>query len=460
MILAALPAEQVERLVLLLIVSLVVALVARQLRFPYTLALVLVGLLLGWLPFVPNVQLDPEVVLFIFIPALLFEGAWNIHVPVLLKNWFPILLMAVPGLLISLGITGVALHFGGGISWLEALLLAAIISPTDPVAVVGLFRQLRMGERLRTLIEGESLFNDGVAMAAFTTFLLLIVDERSGGGGINGWQVSGETLWLFIGGPLLGFVCGFLISRLVGHFDDHLIEMTITFSAAYGVYLLGEVLHTSGLLAVVVAGLTLGSYGRKYKMSERTRVVVDDVWEFIGYIANSLLFLLVGMQIGSSPILPAFGSIIGPLLWAILGVIVGRAVIVYLLFALNDGVARWVARRRETTGPLSNVLPVPRSWRPIILLSGLRGALSLALVLSLPQIFSNNSLLEFVTYGVVLVTLVGQGIAMRVILPRWSQAHESSGEADGESTDESTDESMPSKGLRRHKADARARQRI
>lgn len=418
----AVPAQQIEQLVLLLIVSLVVALIARQLRFPYTLALVLAGLALGWLPFVPTVQLNPEVVLFIFIPALLFEGSWSISVSVLLKNWLAVLLLAVPGLLISLAVVAVALRFGGGLTWLEAILLGTIISPTDPVAVVGLFRQLRMGERMRTIIEGESLFNDGVGAAAYTVVLgLLLVETGVSAQTMSEWQISLGALWLFVGGPLLGFVFGFLISRLVARFDDYLIEMTITFSAAYGVYLLGEFLHTSGLLAVVVAGLTLGSYGRQRSMSERTRTVVDDVWEFIGYIANSLLFLLLGMQIGSSHIGPA----VGPLLWAIVGVIVGRAVMIYLLFTFHDGIARWYAHRRQSEHKSlrRHLMPVPRSWRPIILLSGLRGALSLALVLSLPHEMHNASLFEFVTYGVVLVTLVGQGIAMRVILPRWSQTH-------------------------------------
>src|SRR6185312_7878436 len=175
MTLAAVPAEQVERLVLLLIVSLVVALIARQLRFPYTLALVLVGLVLGLLPFVPSVKFDPDVVLLIFIPALLFEGAWNVSVSVLLKNWLAILLLAVPGLLISLIVAAAALHFGGGLTWLEALLLGAIISPTDPVAVVALFRRLGMGERMRTIIEGESLFNDGVGAAVYTIVLGLLL---------------------------------------------------------------------------------------------------------------------------------------------------------------------------------------------------------------------------------------------------------------------------------------------
>ena len=423
MTLAAVPAEQVEQLVLLLIVSLVVVLIARQLRFPYTLALVLVGLLMGVLPFIPTVQFNPEVVLFVFIPALLFEGAWNISVTVLLKNWLAVLLLAVPGLLISLLVVAVALHFGAGLTWLEALLLGAIISPTDPVAVVALFRQLRMGERMRTIIEGESLFNDGVGAAVYTVVLgLLLVAVGHTTNAADPVQVSLSAVWLFLGGPLIGLVLGFLIARLLRHFDDHLIEMTITFSAAYGIYLLGDLLHTSGLLAVVVAGLILGSFGRQRGMSQRSRAVVDEVWEFIGYIANSLLFLLLGMQIGSSHI----GPTLAPLLWAIAGVIVGRGLMIFLLFTLHDAIARWYAhyRRDKRKSLRSSLLPVPRSWRPIILLSGLRGALSLALVLSLPHDLPNIGLFEFVTYGVVLVTLVGQGIAMRAILPGWSARHE------------------------------------
>ncbi|HEX6541974.1 MAG TPA: sodium:proton antiporter [Ktedonobacterales bacterium] len=416
------PAEEVERLVLLLIVSLVIALVARQLRFPYTLALVIAGLALGQIPSVQQLKLNPEVVLFIFIPALLFEGSWNIRVSVLLKNWVAVLLLAVPGLLIAMAIVAGTLHFGAHLSWLEALLLGAIISPTDPVAVIALFRKLGVGERMRTIIEGESLFNDGVGAAVYAVVLgLLLVQTGISTTEISGWTAVLQVAWLFIGGPVIGFAAGFIISWLMRHFDDYLIEMTITFSTAYGVYLLGTFLNTSGLLAVVSAGLTLGSYGRQRSMSQRTRDVVDEVWEFIGYIANSLLFLLLGIQIGASHIGPA----VAPLIWAIIGVIAGRAVMIYLMFALHDAIARWYAgyRRHEHKSLRSKLVPVPRNWRPIILLSGLRGALSLALVLSLPQSLPDTDLMKYVTYGVVLVTLVGQGIAMRVILPPWSRKH-------------------------------------
>jgi CPA1 family monovalent cation:H+ antiporter len=420
--------ESEQRIVLLLILSLAVALLAGRLRVPYTLALVLVGLLLGSLDLLPGLLLEPDLVLFIFIPALLFEGAWSIDVAVLRQNWLAVLLLAVPGLLFSFGVVAVVMHFGAGLSWLLALLLGAIVSPTDPIAMVALLRQLGMPERLRTIVEGESLFNDGVGAAVYTlvrTALLASLGLSQletafpGGEGLH-------ALWLFLGGPLLGAGIALAVARLLRNVDDYLIETALTFSVAYGLYLLAEALETSGLLAVVGAGLVLGSYGRRTGMSERTREVVDDVWEFTGYLANSLLFLLLGVQIGGADLVRA----LGPILWAVLAVIGGRAVMVSLVFTLHDNLARTLARRRGTHwfGLRRGLLPVPRQWRPLILLSGLRGALSLALVLSLPAGIPQLEQLRLVTYGVVLVTLVGQGLGMRVLLPHWPHV-----EADTES---------------------------
>jgi CPA1 family monovalent cation:H+ antiporter len=411
--------ESEQRIVLLLILSLAVALLAGRFRVPYTLALVLVGLLLGSLDLLPGFQLEPDLVLFIFIPALLFEGAWSIDVAVLRQNWLAVFLLAVPGLLFSLGVVAVVMHIGAGLSWLLALLLGAIVSPTDPIAVVALLRQLGMPERLRTIVEGESLFNDGVGAAAYTLVRVALLASL-GLSRLSTAFPGGEELhaiWLVLGGPLLGAGIALVVARLQRNVDDYLIETALTFSVAYGVYLLAEALHASGLLAVVGAGLVLGSYGRRTGMSERTREVVDDVWEFAGYLANSLLFLLLGVQIGGADLIRA----LGPILWAVLAVIGGRAVMVFLVFSFHDNLARTLARRRATHwfGLRHGLLPVPRQWRPLILLSGLRGALSLALVLSLPAEIPQLEQLRLVTYGVVLVTLVGQGLGMRLLLPHW-----------------------------------------
>jgi CPA1 family monovalent cation:H+ antiporter len=415
--------DEVERLTLLLLVALGVALVSRWLRLPYTLALVLVGLVIGLLRVVPSVGLDPDVVLLIFLPALLFEGAWNVRTELLAADWLAVLLLAGPGLGLSLVIVAAALRWGIGVAWLTALLVAAIVSPTDPVAVLALLRQLRMPARLRTIVEAESLFNDGIGAAAYEIVLgALLAALGLAGGHLRppAWETALEAVWLVVGGPLLGIVVGFAVGRLLALMDDHLIEITVTFGTAYGVYLLGVQLHTSGLLAVVAAGLVLGSYGRRVGMSQRTRAAATDVWEFVGYVANSLLFLLVGLQIGaarSATTLPAIA-------WAVAGVLVGRVALVYTLLPLHNALARWSARHSGIS-PLRRWLgrptPIPSSWRPLLLFAGLRGALSLALVLSLPAAIPQRPELTGIVYGVVLVTLLGQGIVLRVLLPRWAR---------------------------------------
>lgn len=418
----------VETLTALLAVALLVALVARRLRFPYTLALAIVGLALGLSHLAPTVELQPEVVLFIFLPALLFEGAWNIEMPALLANWFIILLLAVPGLLIAVAVAALTLTLGAGLSPLDALLLSAIISPTDPIAVIALLRKLGLSSRLRTIIEGESLFNDGVGAVTFTITLSILLISLQAGATITATQARDIALqgaWLFIGGPLIGLALGYLVSRALRHIEDRLIETVATFITAYGVYLLADLAHTSGLLAVVMAGLMLGSYGRRVGISDSAREPVDNVWDFISYVATSLLFLLLGVQLGGA----LTGRALTPTLWATLGVLVGRAIIVYGTLLPYNAFARWYARRRRGVPARGRPAPVLGSWRPLIVLSGLRGALSIALALSLPPTLPNRDLLSGVVYGVVLITLLGQGIGMRVLLPRWPGVHD--GEHDG-----------------------------
>jgi CPA1 family monovalent cation:H+ antiporter len=419
--------QNVQLLVLLLAVTLVVALISRPLRLPYTLVLVVVGLIIGVSPLLPNLRLNPDVVLFLFLPALLFEGAWNIDMKHLTANWLVILLLAVPGLLLSVLIVAALLHWTLGLPWLLVLLLGAMVSPTDPIAVLALLRQLGLSDRLRTIVEGESLFNDGVGAAIFELVLGFLLVSQEGTGvayAPSFWMVALEVLWLMLGGLVLGTGIGIVVARLLRLVNDHLVEMAVTVSVAYGVYLLGVALHTSGLLAVVGAGLVMGSYGRRTGLSERARQASHDVWEFLGYVANSLLFLFLGIQIGESH----FFSALAGIGLALIGVISGRAVMIYTFVPLHDALARRMARSRmaKPSSRFSPPEPLPRRWRPILLFSGLRGALSVALVLSLPLTLPDRGLLEGMVYGVVLVTLLGQGIGLRVFLPFWSKEEKES----------------------------------
>ncbi len=239
--------DQVRFLILLLIVTLIVALLSRRLRVPYTLLLVIVGFVVGLLPFLPNQHIDPNLVLYIFIPALLFEGAWNAEINRLEADWLPIVLLAIPGLVLSLLAVAAALSWGIGLPWLLALLVGAIVSPTDPVAVIALFQQLGVPDRLRTLVEGESIFNDGTGSAAYELVLAVLLPtlglaEVSGNPSFLNTPalgIAGEVLWLIFGGLLLGFGVGWVASRLLRRVDDHLIVITVTVAVAYGMYLLG-----------------------------------------------------------------------------------------------------------------------------------------------------------------------------------------------------------------------------
>ena len=418
--------EEVRLIVLLLLISLGVALAARWATLPYTLGLVVVGVLIGFFHWLPGITLTPDLVLLIFLPALLFEGAWNLEQRELLRNWLPIFLLAGPGLGISIAIVGLILHFAVGLDWSIAFLLGAIISPTDPIAVLALLRQLGLTTRLRVLIEGESLFNDGVA-AAVTQALLVVVlgsavasigpvssaasAQVAPSGTMIAEEIALDLLRLVGGGIGLGLLVGYVVSRLVRHVNDHLIETTITVVVAYGVYLLGETIEVSGILAVITAGLVLGSYGRKTGMSRATEEAVDGFWEFAAYIANSLLFLLMGLQIGQDPIT---GGLV-PIVWAVLSVVAGRALMIYLFIPFYNLLVRQVEGKKMA----AYIAPgaIPRGWRLVLLSAGLRGALSLALALALPLPTPNRTMLIIIVYGVVLVTLLGQGFGLRFLLP-------------------------------------------
>jgi CPA1 family monovalent cation:H+ antiporter len=403
-------------LLLFLVIILLTLLVTRQLAVPYTPGLVIVGLILSALGLLPAVRLEPALVLFVFLPALLFEGAWSLNWQLLRSEWRSIFFLAGPGLLLSLVIIAVVVHLLEGLDWGLAFLLAAILSPTDPVAVLSLFRQLRVDERLSVIIEGESLFNDGVAGALYQALLAALLLQEAGQSP-NGLLALGEgTLFLLLkaGGALaLGLGTGWLISRLVRRIDEPPVETTITLIAAYGLYWLADRLGLSAIIAVIVVGLVLGNYGRAIGMSTTTRTAVDSFWSVIAFLANALLFLLIGVQLNPRELPALPGGMLSGLLDALvaIGVVLLARLLLVLLLAAR---ALLTVPRRAQRGAL--VQPLPRPWLLVIFWGGLRGALSLALALALPATLPERPLLLLSTGAVVLFTLLVQGISMRWLL--------------------------------------------
>ena len=374
----------------LLLVASLVAIVVRRLRVPYTVALVVVGLLLTNLSPI-KVELTPELILGLFVPPLIFEAAFHLNFSELRRNLTIILVLAVPGVLITMLIVGGVLSFGTSLGLLPAMVFGALIAATDPVAVVALFRLLGVPKRLSVLMEGESLLNDGTAIVLFNLMLAVVIT-----GQFNLLNGLGEFARVSAGGIVIGLVLGWVISRLIARIDDYLIEITLTTVLAYGAYLIADQLHFSGVLAVVAAGLITGSLGPQ-GMSPTTRIVLYNFWEYITFLVNSLVFLLIGMQVDILALLSAWQ----PILWAIAAVLLARAVVVYGL--------GWM------TGRLSEA--VSWRWRNILAWGGLRGALSLALALSLPaSIGPDRSLLRTMAFGVALFTLLVQAPTMNALV--------------------------------------------
>lgn len=412
----------IRDLVLFLLIALVVNLLTSKLAVPYTLGLVVVGLFLGLFQLTPEAQLTPDLVLFVFLPPLLFEGAWSAKLSLLKENWRVIFFLAGPGLLLSLVIIAAILHGVEQLDWLTALLLAAILSPTDPVAVLGLFRHLHVNERLSTIIEAESLFNDGVAGSLYQIFVtLLLLSLR--GHALTAGEAWGQGLLLLAqeagGGVLVGGIGGLLISQGLKRLDDPVLETTVTLVAAYGLYWLADTLHTSAIVAVIVAGLILGNYGRRIAISERTQSDIETFWTMLAFVANALIFLLIGIQVHALALRLFSGS--GFFIWSVTLIAIGVVLLSRLALVLVLLVRSWMQLPRWTTRERRPVLvrqPLPRTWSVIIFWSGLRGALSLALVLALPAELPARSVLVISTYAVVLFTLLVQGLSLRWVLRR------------------------------------------
>jgi len=364
---------------------------------PYTLALVIVGLATSQLNFLPSVRISPDLILLIFLPALLFEASWNLNLRSLRENLAPILWLSVVGVVLSVGIIATILHFVAGLTWSTSLLFGAMVSATDPVSVLALFRKLGAPKRLSVIIEGESLFNDGTAAVLFRILAGIVIGTTSATSkGALAMSSLAYFLLACLGGVVVGVAIGFAASKISSFFDDHLLEITLTTISAYGSFVLADALHVSPVIAVVMVGIVIGNYGRSHGLSKNTQIAVDSFWEYAAFVVNSLVFLLIGMEVPLAPLAP-YASVI---LWSILAMTVARAIVIYGLFPLLN--------------QFSN--PVSGKWQHIIFWGGLRGSLSIALVLSLPRTLSSRAELVAMTFGAVTFSLLVQGLTVSPLL--------------------------------------------
>lgn len=376
-----------------------VALVARRLRVPYTVALVVAGLALGGFRVFGVVPpLTKELLYAVFLPGLLFEAAFHLDARVFWQSKWTIHGLAVPGLVLIVLLTAVLLVFGArvhgvtALGWAPAMAFAALISATDPIAVVATFKSLGAPKRLAVLVEGESLLNDGTAVVVFTLVLGVL-----GGQGQSPVHVAVDFARIVGMGALVGGGVGWVASRLIHRVEEPMIEITLTTIAAYGSFALAEQMHYSGVIAVVVAGMVCGSIGAR-GMSPSTHLAVESFWEYVAFALNSAVFLLIGFQVRIAALLAAWR----PILVAYVAVTAGRAAVVYLVTIA-------LGRTAERT---------PWSWRAVITWGGLRGALSMVLAMSLPAWIPARSLLLDLTFGVVIVSILVQGLTMPALLRR------------------------------------------
>jgi CPA1 family monovalent cation:H+ antiporter len=381
--------------VALLVALAIVAIVSKRFAVPYTVALVVFGLIVTLLTPAFHVSVTPELVLAILVPGLVFEAAFGMDVEVLRSNLPSVALLAVPGVLLVAVITGLILSAATGMSYASAFLVGAITSATDPVAVVATMRHLHAPARLGNLVEAESLFNDGTAVVLFA---VAVAGTQLFPQGLLTMAVT-VAVSIVIGG-----VVGFVAARLAAWTDDVNLELTLTIICAYGTYLAADQLHESGIIATVVAGIILGSYGRRIGLSPRGRVAIDTVWSYLAFLFTAIVFLLVGLTITPAGLVSSL-LVIG---WAVVAVLVGRAIVVYGLLGLGG--------RTAPGKRLGMSTPLP--WLHVVFWSGLRGAIAVALALSVPVDHPDRALLQDVVFGVVLFTLLVQGSTAGFMLRR------------------------------------------
>ncbi|AWP27569.1 Na+/H+ antiporter (nhe2) [Paenibacillus vortex V453] len=395
------------QLLILLAVSMGVIALAKKMNQPYSIALVIVGLLLGLIhvpvldeaeSFITQSNVFQAIIISLFLPILLGDATLKLPFSHLREQGKPVLALAFGGTLLSFLLIALAMYGLMGLPLVVAFTFAALMSATDPISVISIFKSLGVPKKIVTIIEGESLFNDGIAVVLFqisSVYLLTYMEM--------GWAGAGSGLLLFlkfsVGGIAVGGLLGYLFSQLIRFYDDYPLEIAFSMLLFFGSFFIAEHFHVSGVIAVVVGGLIFGSYGARIGMSETTKMNINSFWDVITLIANSLIFLMIGLEIKHINFADKW-ALIGA---AILIVLIGRTVAVY--------------------ASLYFLRPFPSSWKMVLNWGGLKGSLSIALALSLPSTFAGRDDILVLTFSVVLFSLLVQGLTIKPLVKKFGLAN-------------------------------------
>jgi monovalent cation:H+ antiporter, CPA1 family len=383
-----------------LLIASIVAITARRLKIPYTVGLMLTGIFLAVSPFPSDdIEITKDLIFTILLPPLIYEAAIYIKWQELRRDLLVIITLATVGVLIAAAVTAAGMHYLANWGWQSAILFGVLIAATDPVSVIATFKEAGVHGRLRLLVEAESLFNDSAAAIAFSIALAFAT-----GGSITVFGAL-QTLVITVAG---GILCGVLVAGgvllLAGRTNDHLIEITLTTVAAYGSFLLAEHFHLSGVLASLVAGLLTGNIGSLGSFTDKGRESVVSFWEFIAFIVNSLIFMLIGIRAAYQD----FTNLLVPIVIAIVLMFAGRALAIYPLSALFS----------------RSALQISFNHQHILFWGGLRGALALALALGLPPELPERGTIIAVAFAVVAYSIFVQGLTMVPLLRKLKEIPE------------------------------------
>jgi CPA1 family monovalent cation:H+ antiporter len=355
--------------------------VSQRARVPYAVVLAAGGIVVGLIPGVPRQVVSPDLILLAFVPGLVFQASLTVDLSALRRVLAPVALLATAGVGITVLVLGVLAHQLLGLRLADAFLLGAVLAPTDPIAVVSVLRRQHAPARLAALLEGESLLNDGTGVAVFAALAVSIASGAPSAGDVLG-RFAVETA----GGAAVGLAVGALGVALLRAFTEPQVEILVTLMLAYGGYLAADLLGLSGIIAVVVVGIVVAGTGRRLQLHGEE---LTDFWAVLAFVLNAILFLLIGTALPAHRLLDAAGMAVG----AFLLMVGARALPVYALLLLADPRAR----------------RIPWRWRHLVFWAGLRGALSVALALSLTGNPRVDPRVPTVAYGVVVLSLLVQG---------------------------------------------------